>query len=304
MDVNHLADRPGVLDIFVEIGARQTVTTGGYNTWRKPHGCQMVYIWGCGPGGNGGAGASRAANANGGGGGGGGTPQIMEVLVPAILLPDSLYTFVPAGGSTTATQVRGFPPSAGATGLVDLSCNPGGSGGIGSGTAGGGGGSPAIITSTISGLATKGILGTIGGGTTGAAGGFTANGNSLTVFQGTSNAGAVNMGGAGGAGVSNSDFIGGSVVSPDPLVFPTVLGGQNPGDRGLSGIPLFPGSSGSVPLLPFGTSGTGGASNNNGVGGAGGNAYGVGCGGGGGGAGVTGGAGGRGGPGAILIIAW
>ena len=66
-----------------------------WQTWQKPAGCSMVYIFALGGGGGGGRPADGATTVGGGGGGSGG---ITRALIPAVLLPDTIYVQPGVGG--------------------------------------------------------------------------------------------------------------------------------------------------------------------------------------------------------------
>jgi hypothetical protein len=74
-----------------------TTSSGGFQTWQKPRGINLIDIFILGAGGGGGAGAVSAGGAFGGGGGASGNQY--HCLFPAYCLPDELYVYVGQGGS-------------------------------------------------------------------------------------------------------------------------------------------------------------------------------------------------------------
>jgi hypothetical protein len=277
--------------------------TNNWQTWQKPRGCKMVHLFILGSGGGGAGGQSAALGNNRFGGGGGAGGGVMQMLVPATYLPDTLYLLVARGGA-------GGNLGNGATGGVSyinvvpvttqgnfFIANYGG-GGVGSG-AGGLTGGANYIQGTLYrflGIIEIGNTLTPTQGVGGANGGTASIGLSVTM-------GAPWSGGAGGGGcdTSNNSFAGGNIISSG--FTSNIIGGQNPGDSGQNGfysLNLQGFNSSKYPL--FFTGGAGGAGNGTGTGGAGGNG-GFGSGGGGGGAGITGGRGGNGGD-ALAIITW
>ncbi len=286
-------------------------TLGGTNDWQvwtKPRNVTMVGTRAISPGGGGGGGFTAVAGSARGGGGGGSCGSMMDLIIPAYMLPDVLYVCVPSGGKGGAagtigsvgvrTRITLVPNDISTT--TNLICVAGGSdsgaGGAGTGAAAGAGGSGSTAANqntalghnyaiTLSGKA--GLNGGAGGVQTGAVG--TAVAIAVGLFL---------TGGAGGAGTgtANTDFAGGAITGLGLL--PGIAGGLAAGGNGNSGY------FSERPVQWFSTGGSGGGSNGAaGVGGAGGSGN-IGCGGGGGGGGVTGGPGGDGGPGLALIWAW
>jgi hypothetical protein len=91
-----------------------------WKNWLKPPGVTMVYILAIGGGGGGGGGFTRATGNAGGGGGGGGSGAMSTLLIPACVLPDSLYVQAGAGG------VGGTANGNGSNGVVSqVSIGPG-----------------------------------------------------------------------------------------------------------------------------------------------------------------------------------
>jgi hypothetical protein len=136
----------------------------------------------------------------------------------------------------------------------------------------------------------SGVIGAAGG-NAGATGGLHTGGagtdNTLITGQGT-----LITGGAGGAGVSTTNFNGGIVNTFSNSFIPQVPAASGNSDSGLFFINPF-----------YSIAGNGGGSNNTGPGGRGGDG-GIGSGGGGGGGVTTGGGGGRGGNGLCIITCW
>lgn len=282
--------------------------------WKKPAGATMVYMLTLGGGGGGGGGFTRTAGSAGGGGGSGASSGICRMLIPAILLPDTLYIQCGAGG------LGGNASGAGGNGMISyiftsrvanlpnvvLQSNntaPGG-GAAGTGAAGGAaGGAPGIsntqLLQRLGGLwqAENGVAGVAGGAQTGAVGVDITAWSALCVTPGAS-----------GAGCTTTDFAGGQVTATAILdvgtqgYYSASAGGVAKGGTA-AGVGVD-GSSGVFKLTPlYDTGGAGGGSNNSGQAGNGGKG-GYGCGGGGGGAGATGGKGGDGGPGLVIITSW
>ena len=294
LDFSHLPNTLSGADIqtFNALGASD------FQTWLRPRGKSMISILSLSSGAGGGGGFSAAASTARGGGGGGGAGTLTRFLAPLIDI-DRLYINVPLGGLGGAAGVAGATAGNGTVSLapnlntaVNAIFNVSGAlatgGGAGTASAAGAAGVGAV-TSGAAGQGNSGILsvtagqaGLIGGAQTGAVGG------SLTFTSGNPF-----TGGMGGAGVTTTDFAGGSITGAG--WFPSFAGGIALGGRGADGW---------FSRMPFGASGgTGGGSNNAGTGGAGGNGA-LGCGGGGGGGGVTGGQGGNGGHGLVIITCW
>lgn len=293
------------------IGAAQDTNTGrGWQTWQKPVGAQWIFMFAAGGGGGGAGGASTAATAR-VGGGGGGPNNSATIMMPAFMVPDTLYVRPGNGGAGGAAAASG---TAGVNSYVALapiaaniliqgnSGNPGTAAGVSGGVPGGS--LPAFSYYGVALFNPSGGSGGTGGANTGAAG---SNVNPAAIF----------CGGAGGAGSSsvNSVHAGGFVIAIAPSTGAAITRVANGGAAGVSGT--TPGSNGEsghgygslikevmsrTTGLAFGGGaggGSGGASN----GGRGGNG-GSGCGGGGGGAGAVGGAGGNGGDGFVIIGAF
>lgn len=276
------------------------------HTWTKPAGCNFVYMIAVGAGGGGGAGRSKASGSVGGGGAGGASGAITRLIVPAFLIPDTLYLNIGVGKPGTIilqAPVASNPTIISAyrvSSVTEYILYANGGNGGGGGAAGGSATGPVGPTPSI----TNNTLGTIGiwKGEIGVSG---SNGsNSTTGGVGPSNTFNYFLtGGAGGGAALSTDFAGGNitsaykqvsgvnVVNGGPAIANAVAGQNNGGDG------FF------TPKRFASYGGAGGGASANGVGGNGGNG-GPGCGGGGGGSGITGGAGGRGGDGFALIISY
>lgn len=252
---------------------QQTFTfysTGNWQTWNKPRNAKMIEIFCLGGGGGGG----QNVLTNPTGAGGGGSAGIVRGIIPAFLLPDTLYISVGEGGKGSSTSGAaggsggisyvGLQPSISEQTLICKSSTS---------FAGGGGTNFNGLAATIS-VVAQSVYGNLGLFTAvaGVAGSATSingtPGNSLTAL--TSN---LITGGASGAGrnASITGVSGGSIL-PAPLILTsTVSGGTSSSLDGQSGYGTF---------KPFcGTGGGGGASVTTGVGGKGGNGW-YGCGGG------------------------
>lgn len=297
----------GTFDRFVTAG--NTATTTGWQVWEKPRNISTVVLKIIGAGAGGGGGFTAAAGTARGGGGGGGSGGILDLIIPAMFLPDALYLFIPPGGTGGAASAAGVaggrcristvPADLTASNLIATSGSAdAGGGGAGTTAAAGAAGAAGTIATVIIAIghvyassfsAKAGQAGGAGGIQTGALG---------TNVAFCTGSGLYITGGAGGAGsgTTNVNFAGGNVTGLGQV--PSILGGALAGGVGLPG--LFS----EEPLIWCSLGGSGGGSNGGaGVGGVGGKAS-YGSGGGGGGAGVTGGAGGAGGDGLILIWAY
>lgn len=279
-------------------------TSKHWQMWTKPPECSLIYIWMVGAGGGGGGGFTGAATTARGGGGGGGSGAISRGVFIASMLPNVLYIQTSQGGTaSTGSGVAGgvggrtyigVRPSITAADLVMISgAADAGGGAAGTVAAGGAGGAAGTIATaalaSFSSLAIgldfiAGDVGVVGGAQTGAAG--TAQVALATVPL---------TGGAGGGGVTTTDFAGGAITGAG--IAPTRAGGT----ANAAGAKALNGLSNELPWYSLG--GAGGGTDNDAVGGEGGDA-GTGSGGGGGGGGATGGLGGRGGDGMCIIVAF
>lgn len=201
MDLGHLAPRfTSDVQMFQSQG-------GAWMSWNKPRGASMCYML-CIGGGGGGGGCNSNTNSSDftGMGGGGGSSGLATLVIPALLLPDTLYVQVGAGGAGGAggSGSGATAGSAGGVSYVSLSKNTSAPNVVlySGGAAGGGGVAlPSTSSTTSSGAAgsaasaaTNTVLGTLGlfnavAGQAGAAG-----------FSGTNAWGSIPLnGGPGGA---------------------------------------------------------------------------------------------------------
>lgn len=278
--------------------------------WLKPKNATLLYILAIGGGGGGGGGFSGAAGSTRGGGGGGGSGGVCRLIIPAVLVPDSLFVKVGNGGvggtgsgsaGTAGTRSFVFTRRGGAAGvsnenvLIVSSNGTANGGGAGTGAAAGSAGASVSASSQTQArglsfgifLSQAGIGGSAGGVHTGANGGGQDPLASFYVGGGC---------GGGGVGTGNTNTVGGSGTGQNES-FPTIQGGFIGTREAQAGTTLW------LPQYPLcAAGGTGGGSNGTGTGQNGANG-GMGSGGGGGGGGVTGGAGGRGGGGIVIIVA-
>lgn len=288
--------------IFHAAGTSSVAGVGAWQFWKKPANATWVLMICIGSGASGAGGATRAAGAAsiGAGGGGGGCSGYTTLLIPAALLPDTLFISVgvgPAGGVGNAAGVIGnnsyisaiLANITGANLYLKANTNNPAAPAAAS-TTGAAGAAGTITAITGCQLAYGGIFSATvsvpgGAGSLGA-------GAAAAVVAMTS---SFLCGGTGGGGVptsSNVDTAGGPITAAG--LVPALVGGLAAGGNGLLGFFQLNGLCGS--------GGTGGGSNGAaGTGGVGGNG-GIGCGGGGGGEGVTGGAGGRAGDGLVAIF--
>ena len=270
---------------------QQTYTfyaTGDWQTWNKPRNAKFIEIFCLGAGG-GGARVNGGTTTNGGGAGSSG--GIVRGLIPAFLLPDTIYILVGKGGagaSTTNTaggsggiSYIGLQPSTSEQTLICKSSTTVAGGGSATGA---GAGANTISTVSLSAFGNLGLFTAIAG-----VGGTNGTGVNQAAL-------ATNLitGGCGGGNKTTTTFAaGGSITAASAILTAQVNGGIASGQNGDSGYGN---------LQPFcGTGGAGGAGSLT-TGGRGGNGW-YGCGGGGGGAGTTGtaGNGGDGGDGLVII---
>jgi hypothetical protein len=271
-----------------------------WQAWHVPTGARLVVMFALGGGGGGGRGFSGAAGTARGGGGAGGCAGHSWAVVPAHVLPPTLYVFVGRGGegavsggsSATSGQVSiiGTEPTGSNNLKRILQSGTGANAGNGTGAAGGaGGGIGSATTWTLScwGMSDE------ADGNSGVAGGAPGSaGVSATALAGNRDHPLAPGGGGGGVSAGGVEGAGGSVLAAGPVAL--LAGGAAGGGQGLAGHWSW---------RPFyGTGGSGGGASNTGTGGHGGDG-GFGCGGGGGGGGVTGGNGGRGGDGLVWLCA-
>jgi len=271
-----------------------------WQAWQKPAGCSMVYIFMLAAGGGGGRSNNGAVTVGGGGGGSGGASRM---LIPAILLPDTIWV-QPGAGGLGATSFG----AAGTSGSISYVCvqpnttqaniiftQNGGTGGAAATTGGAAGG---VGVNTGGPFGSLGLWYTIAG-QAGAVGAAAANtdGGSLNIFS----SGLITGAGTGGG---NGTRLGGILAGAGGF-FPQNIASNNAtkngGDGAQKGLPILFGLK-TMPLL-F-TGGTGGNGASSGAAGKGGDAaYGGGGGGGGGNTNAAGtsGNGGNGGDGFIII---
>ena len=263
--------------------------TGNWQTWNKPRNAKFIEIFCLG----GGAGGSIATIGTGGrnGGNGGGAGGIVRGIIPAFLLPDTLYILVGKGGAGSTTNNTaggvggisyiGLQPSTSEQTLICKSSTSTPSNSAAGAT---------ISTVSLSAFGNLGLFTAIAGigassGTSGAGASQTALGTSL-----------VTGGAAGGGKGVGTFFSGGNITSASAILTTQVNGGVTDAQNGADGYGT---------LIPFcGTGGAGGAGRqgDSGAGGNGGNGF-YGCGGGGAGGTttVTGLRGGNGGDGLVII---
>lgn len=295
--------------------------TDTFETWQKPAGVSIVHFLVIGGGGGGGSGYCTGSQANTAGGSGGSAGGIVNVTIPSMLLPDTLYIRVGAGGaggaSTTVEGANAGQPG----GISYVSLYPS----ISTGSV--------IIQSSTS-IATGGVAGSKTVGSIGPAlatvstanelrwiginGGFvtqTAAGIASTLTNGAGGSitfSGLLTGGCGGGGTRGlpSGQGGGAGGAIDFSATLSVAGGISVQVRGglastTTAASRIDGDPGIFSYQPFISTGGGGGAGANfdatAVGGNGG-AGAFGCGGGGGGGGrALSGAGGRGGSGLIII---
>lgn len=276
---------------------QQTFTlyaTGNWQTWSKPRNAKFIEIFCLGGGAGGGHSTVGASGVF--GGGGGGSAGIVRGIIPAFLLPDTIYILVGKGGLGPATNGTvgttggisyvALQPSTSEQTLICKSSTIGGGGGSG-GTTGGTAATISVLALSAFGnlglfTAIAGVAGSGGGSNTG------TNGVNLAALATT-----LVTGGTGGGGKTASVFAtGGNITAASAILTNQVNGGVTAGQDGDSGYGT---------LQPFcGTGGAGGAGVTTGQGGKGGNGY-YGCGGGGVGGGSVASKAGDGGDGLVII---
>ena len=259
--------------------------TGNWQTWTKPRNAKFIEIF-CLGGGAGGAAAPLGGTGRNGGTSGGGA-GIVRGIIPAFLLPDTLYILVGKGGAGGASNAAagnsggisyiGVQPSTSEQTLICKSSTT-----VPSNSTTG----PAISVISLSAFGNLGLFTAIAG--IGAIGGGGGAGGSQTALA-TS---LVTGGAAGGAKSSVAFFSGGNINAASVILTTQVNGGVTDGENGADGYGT---------LIPFcGTGGAGGGGSL-GAGGNGGNGF-YGCGGGGSGAGSSmKKGGGNGGDGLVII---
>lgn len=284
-------------------GDVQTFTgSASWQTWTKPANARMVFITAVGAGAGGGGGFGASAGSARGGGGGGGSAASTRLVIPASLLPDTLYVLAPVGGAGVSSGTGGQGALAYVSTTQDSNVTSNivvasGGSAAGGGTSGSGVGPGNLGSAGIAASVTNMPRGELGswrsiGGTTGGRGGSQAGANGQALM--IPSTGPCTTGGTGGGGTTSGNFAGGAITA---ITGSTISDGR-PTGSGSNGTLLGPSS---APFFSFG--GLGGAANNSSAGGAGGTgAYG--SGGGGGGGGTTGGRGGDGGPGFVQIVSF
>jgi hypothetical protein len=222
-------------------------------------------------GGGGGGGQNNLSNPTGACGGGSG--GIVRGMIPAFLLPDTIYILIGKGGigtsvvgtgATADISYIGLQPSISEQTLICKSSTTGGGGGF-TNSPGAGATASNVVVSAFGNL---GLFTAVAGVAAASASVNGTPGNSLTAL--TSN---IVTGGASGAGRNPSitGVSGGSILQSSVILTSRVNGGQ---------LGSLDGDSGYGVLQPFcGTGGAGGASVTTGIGGKGGNGW-YGCGGG------------------------
>jgi len=244
--------------------------TGNWQAWSKPRNAKFIEIF-CLGGGGGGSIATVGTGAR-NGGNGGGASGIVRGIIPAFLLPDTLYILVGKGGAgsttnNTAGGVGGIsyiglqPSTSEQTLICKSSTNTPSNSAVGA----------TISTVALSAFGNLGLFTAIAG--VGASLGTSGIGASQTAL-----ATSLVTGGAAGGGKTTAEFFaGGNINSASAILTTQVSGGTTDGEKGNDGYGT---------LQPFcGTGGAGGAGRqgDSQVGGNGGNGF-YGCGGGGAGA--------------------
>ena len=298
MDLFHILDQPGV-EVTTYVGT-SSVTLTQWVPWRKPRGCKWVYMLGVGGGASGGCGLNSGTSSGGGAGGGSGAQT--GLLIPAILVPDTLYIQAGQGGKQPATLVSAAQAVVGIITLVAaepytstnafltyLFANPGAAGTAAATTTTGGTATTAAAVASLTNmnLASRGIPFFLAG-QAGVAGGSSTTAGTTVTYPTT---GLYVSAGAGGGGTDNTTpRTGGNVTLLSGLgqgFFPTTIAA---GAAASGATPAGAGQPGYLAqILKLGTGGAGGGSCSGtagGVAGAGGNGA-PGCGGGAGGSTTT-----------------
>lgn len=205
---------------------------GEWQTWQKPAGAKFIYFSCVGGGGSGGCSSNTTAASNNGGGGGGGGSVICNVLMPAMLVPDTLYISVGRGGVRPVTSGGIGITGSGTYIAIDPTYNNfynalayaggGQGGGAGGNTFAGGSGAGTFTAATSNtestyGLSSRGLFNADsslvnGNGPSGAVGGLSAAGATVSP---AATAFIPLTGGAGGGGSGNNTaaaFAGGSIT--------------------------------------------------------------------------------------------
>jgi len=103
LDFSYLPPPGANIQLFVNADSPTPTNTFRWQTWVKPRGTKMVFIFAVG---GGGAGAFSGVSA---GALGGGTGAQTTVLIPAMMIPDILYVWTGRGGLGTVTSDPGQP---------------------------------------------------------------------------------------------------------------------------------------------------------------------------------------------------
>jgi len=283
--------------------------SNAWQTWIKPRNAKLVSIVAIG--GAGGGGGNRTGGLRGGGGGGSGA--ITKLIIPANLLPDTLFLSVGRGGPQSGNTTLDAPGSNGGISYICITPEvvsgsvviqsgnveaQGGGAGAGVGTALGGAGETAFTYNPITAASVFYCALGIFQSTPGVRGG---DGSTALASNITALSASILTGGAGGSGNSGASAAGASITGAG--LVPTIPGGTSGGGSGSAGYQTYMPNDLVSQRVPFlATGGAGGSSDSTSFnGGRGGNGA-IGCGGGGGGAGTSaGGFGGRGGDGVITI---
>lgn len=295
-------DLPSGSDANVQLFTRPSISADEWQTWVSPRGAIMLMIICVGGGGGGAAGDVGGSF----GGSGGAGSQVVRTIMPAFLLPQTLYVRVGAGGrggtsasrpgQTGGASMVAVFPNTDTSNLIITTSTSGGGTTSASPPQGGVGGS-ASSSSPVGGVGIHSD--TSVSGDTGANAGQDV---SLVVTAGAAATQPRCFGAPGGGSYTLPSTVraGGRYTAVADTwmneqiaqVAPTAVAGRSGGGGVTSIKPFF--SMGGMP----------GHSNTAGVGGAGGRG-GIGAGGAGGGSGSTvGGSGGDGGDGMVMIIAW
>lgn len=286
LDLSHIPSQQQQTFTFYSLGA------GIWQTWNKPRNAKMIEIFCLGGGAGGGIASLTAGSAN--GGRGGGSAGIVRGLIPAFLLPDTIYILVGKGGvGSTGDNTNG-----GAGGISYIGVQPSTSEQTlicksSTTTASGNSDGATISTVALSAFGNLGLFTAVAG-VAGSAGGTSTPGQGGSQAALATN---ITTGGAGGGGKTSAAFAGGgNITSASVVLTSQVNGGVTNAQNGDSGYGT---------LQPFcGTGGAGGAGRqgSTGAGGRGGDGW-YGCGGGGAGGGqtATGTKGGDGGDGLVII---
>ena len=273
-----------------------------WQTWIKPRNAKLVSIVAIG--GAGGGGGNRTGGLRGGGGGGSGA--VTKLIIPANLLPDTLFLSVGRGGPQSGNTTLDAPGSNGGISYICITPEvvsgsvviqsgnvvaQGGGAGAGVGTALGGAGETAFTY--VPGLSAASVFYCALGifqSTPGARGG---DGSTALASNITALSASILTGGAGGSGNSGASAAGASITGAG--LVPTIPGGTSGGGSGSAGYQTYSPNDLVSQRVPFlATGGAGGSSDSTSLNGGNGGNGAIGCGGGGGGAGNSaGGFGGR-----------